>query len=159
MHPSLQSSRGSAPQTVNERIQKLRREQAPRATSEKRDKVNEVVTRRTVPPELRRILHMPEVDAPPPKPGSRSRAPRPGARPPPGLAAPSSWLNSSRHAPEWIRDLIGSGSGRGTGRTYFVARRKYMMGSTMYVGAVLWIRHSPILKTRAGVIIQGCRNA
>ncbi|KAF2265006.1 hypothetical protein CC78DRAFT_543563 [Lojkania enalia] len=110
IHPSLQtfksssSSAQAAPQTVNERIQQLRREQAPRTTSERRDEVIEVVTRRTVPPELRRILQMAEVDAPPPKPGSRTR-PRAGTRPPPGPAAPTSWLRSIRNAPDYIRGL------------------------------------------------------
>src|SRR3954468_18643878 len=105
VHPSLQGSRSTgssspaAPQTVNERIQQLRREQAPRATIERRDEVTEVVTHRTVPPDLRRILHMAEVNAPLPKPGTRTRLIRQGARPPPGPAAPSSWLQSSRHAP------------------------------------------------------------
>ncbi|KAF2014658.1 hypothetical protein BU24DRAFT_423561 [Aaosphaeria arxii CBS 175.79] len=113
VHPSLQSSRSSAaalsspttPQTVNERIQQLRREAAPRTTTERRDEITEVVTQRTAPPEIRRILHMAELDAPSPKPGSsRSmRASRQGARPPPGPAAPSSWLHASIHAPAHIR--------------------------------------------------------
>lgn len=93
----------NAPQTsVNERIQQLRREQAPRATSQRRDEVTEVVTTRTVPPQLRRILQLAEVDAPKPKPGSRQArdygAARPGERRPPGPAAPSSWLNTSGYA-------------------------------------------------------------
>jgi hypothetical protein len=121
VHPSLQSSKPSSsstpasPQTVNERIQQLRREQAPRTTPDRRDEVAELVTHRTIPPELRRILHMAEVNSPLPKPGIRSRAPRAGARPPPGPAAPSSWLNRSRHAPDHIRNLrkyrIGEGHG------------------------------------------------
>ncbi|KAF1995944.1 hypothetical protein P154DRAFT_525904 [Amniculicola lignicola CBS 123094] len=113
VHPSLQSSRSESssggptgPQTVNERIAQLRREQTPRATTERRDEVTEVVTARTVPPALRRILQMAEVDAPPPKAGSRAtRGPRAGARPPPGPATPNSWLSSSRHAPEHIPGL------------------------------------------------------
>ncbi|KAF2114198.1 hypothetical protein BDV96DRAFT_495224 [Lophiotrema nucula] len=112
VHPSLQSSKSSSastptsPQSVSERIQQLRREAAPRATTERRDEVTDVVTRRSVPPALRRILHIAEVDAPAPKPGSRfSRAPRTGARPPPGPAAPSSWLDASRHAPDYLRKL------------------------------------------------------
>lgn len=98
------------PQTVNERIQQLRREQAPRATPGRRDEVTEVVTQRTVPPELRRILHMAEVDVPKPKPGTQRTTPRTllrpgGQRPPPGPAAPTSWLQSSRHAPAHVRNL------------------------------------------------------
>ncbi|KAF2184049.1 hypothetical protein K469DRAFT_751104 [Zopfia rhizophila CBS 207.26] len=80
VHPSLQSSRSSisstplAPQTVTERIQQLRREQAPRATSERRDEVTEVL-------------------------GSRTRNPAyQTRRSPPGPATPSSWLVDSRHA-------------------------------------------------------------
>lgn len=104
VHPSLQSSRSlpspgpSEPPSVNARIQQLRREQAPRATPEQREELTLGVSR-TVPPELRRILHIPEVNAPKPKAGTRSRR-LPGAtRPPPGPAAPTSWLQQSRHAP------------------------------------------------------------
>jgi hypothetical protein len=106
---SLQSARAAAssssapaePPSVNERIAQLRREQAPRATAEQRDDLASLVSSRTVPPELRRILHMPEVDAPNPKPGTRTPRLRGRgvARPPPGPAAPSSWLHTSRHAP------------------------------------------------------------
>ncbi|KAJ4352086.1 uncharacterized protein N0V89_007432 [Didymosphaeria variabile] len=58
VHPSLQSSRNAAssstpsPQTVNDRIQQLRREQAPRATAQRRDEVTEV---RLPPP--RSLIH------------------------------------------------------------------------------------------------------
>lgn len=111
VHPSLQSSRASSsstpsePQTVNQRIQQLRREQTPRATPEQRDELTSVVSSRTVPPDLRRILHIPEVNAPKPKPGLRSRRAIGGARPPPGPAAPNSWLLSSRHAPDYVRQM------------------------------------------------------
>lgn len=105
VHPSLQSSRSSPPsssasepQTVNQRIQQLRREQAPRATPQQRDDLTSVVSNRTVPPELRRILHIPEVNAPKPKANTRLRRTVGGARPPPGPAAPSSWSKTSRHA-------------------------------------------------------------
>ncbi|EUC48372.1 hypothetical protein COCMIDRAFT_23912 [Bipolaris oryzae ATCC 44560] len=104
VHPSLQSSRSTSssvsaaePQTVNQRIQQLRREQAPRATPQQRDELTSVVSNRTVPPELRRILHIPEVNAPKPKANSRMRRANGGARPPPGPAAPTSWLQTSRH--------------------------------------------------------------
>jgi hypothetical protein len=107
VHPSLQSSRAtasSAPaesQTVNQRIAQLRREQAPRATAQQRNEISSLVSSRTVPPELRRILHIPEVNAPKPKAGTRMRARGPGgARPPPGPAAPTSWLRMSRYAPK-----------------------------------------------------------
>ncbi|KAH7112913.1 hypothetical protein B0J11DRAFT_542285 [Dendryphion nanum] len=115
VHPSLQSARSppaspTSPQSVNERLQQLRREQTPRASTERRDEITEVVTQRTVPPNLRRILHMAEVDAPRPKPGSRSRIAalrRGGHRPPPGPAAPNSWLNASRDAQVHIRGGAG----------------------------------------------------
>jgi hypothetical protein len=114
VHPSLQSSRATAssaptsspsPQTVNDRIAHLRREQAPRATAEQRDDMTLLVSSRTVPPELRRILHIPEVNAPKPKAGTRTPRMRgPGVtRPPPGPAAPVSWLYMSRHAPTKTR--------------------------------------------------------
>jgi hypothetical protein len=121
VHPSLQSSRASAsstpsePQTVNQRIQQLRREQTPRATPEQRDELTSVVSSRTVPPDLRRILQIPEVNAPKPKPGLRSRRVIGGARPPPGPAAPTSWLLSSRHAPEYVQRMKRRRSGEERG--------------------------------------------
>src|SRR5690242_3843561 len=124
VHPSLQSSRASSstpsePQTVNQRIQQLRREQTPRATPEQRDELTSVVSSRTVPPDLRRILHIPEVDAPKPKPGLRPRRAIGGARPPPGPAAPNSWLLSSRHAPDYVRKMRRRRSGGETGAPKF----------------------------------------
>lgn len=120
VHPSLQSSRNAAsssappPQTVNDRIQQLRREQTPRATAQRRDEVTEVVSHGSVPPDLRRILHMAEVDAPRPKPGRRRLH---GERPPPGPAAPTSWLSRSRWAPEYARkSRTYDGYGNGVGR-------------------------------------------
>ena len=109
--PTPASSRATneapaTPLSVNERISQLRREQTPRATSQRINEVTEVVSHRTVPPHLRRLLHMTEVDAPPPKPGTRRRL-RPGERPPPGPAAPSSWLAASRHAPKGLRARFG----------------------------------------------------
>lgn len=103
VHPSLESARASAspgpsqPQTVTERINRLRREQAPRPTPQQRDEITSVVSR-TVPPELRRILNIPEVNGPKPKAGMRSRRADNRTRPPPGPAAPSSWLLRSRFA-------------------------------------------------------------
>lgn len=124
VHPSLQSSRASTstpaePQTVNQRIQQLRREQTPRATPEQRDELTSVVSSRTVPPDLRRILHIPEVNAPKPKPGLRSRRVTGSARPPPGPAAPNSWLLSSRHAPDYVRKMRRRQSGGETGAPKF----------------------------------------
>jgi len=110
VHPSLQSSRASPstpaePQSVNQRIAQLRREQAPRATIEQRNEMHSVVSSRTVPPHLRRILAIPEVNAPKPKAGTRLRTRGPGgARPPPGPATPTSWLKTSRYAPKQTRE-------------------------------------------------------
>ena len=114
VHPSLQRSPASSstpaePQTVTQRIQQLRREQAPRATPEQRDDLTSAVSSRTVPPELRRILHIPEVDAPKPKTNTRARR---GARAPPGPAAPTSWLQTSRHAPADMRTKQKTADGR-----------------------------------------------
>ncbi|KAF2846690.1 hypothetical protein T440DRAFT_221941 [Plenodomus tracheiphilus IPT5] len=109
VHPSLHSSRSppspgpSEPQSVNARIQQLRREQAPRPTPEQREELALGVSR-TVPPELRRILHIPEVNAPKPKAGTRTRRVPGATRPPPGPAAPTSWLQQSRHAPAHLRN-------------------------------------------------------
>jgi hypothetical protein len=118
VHPSLlspQPSTSSAPaepQSVNERIAQLRREQAPRATREQRDELTATVSNRTVPPHLRRILRLPEVNAPQPQPGRMRRTRELGAaRPPPGPAAPSSWLRTSRHAPKYTRTLKVSSGG------------------------------------------------
>ncbi|KAF2660600.1 hypothetical protein K491DRAFT_711507 [Lophiostoma macrostomum CBS 122681] len=129
VHPSLQSSRSASssapaePQTVTQRIQQLRREQTPRASSSRRDEVTEIVSSRTLPKQVRQVLHMAEVDSPPPKPGNRtSRAPRRGgARPPPGPAAPSSWLQTSRHAPPHIRNLKKYRTGGDMGPARFCA--------------------------------------
>jgi hypothetical protein len=102
------SSTPTPPQSVNERISRLRREQTPRASPQRINEVTEVVSHRTVPPHLRRLLHMAEVDAPPPKPGTRSLLP--GGRTPSGPAAPNSWLVASRHAPINLRRRFGEDS-------------------------------------------------
>ena len=129
--PTLESSRNGAssstpppPQTVNDRIQQLRREQAPRVTAQRRDEIAEV-SHRTVPPDLRRVLHMAEFDAPKPKSGIRraTRGTAPGRRPPPGPAAPTSWLSRSRWAPEYVRkSRTYDGHGTGVGRFCQLAR-------------------------------------
>lgn len=114
IHPSSHGSRASTPpepQSVNQRIQQLRREQAPRPTPEQRDELTSVVSSRTVPPDLRRILQIPEVNAPKPKPGLRSRRTVGEARAPPGPAAPNSWLLASRYAPDYVRKMKGQRSG------------------------------------------------
>ncbi|RMZ69567.1 lysophosphatidylcholine acyltransferase [Pyrenophora seminiperda CCB06] len=129
VHPSLQSSRASpaspsasGPQTVNQRIQQLRREQTPRVTPEVRDELTSAVSSRTVPPELRRILHIPEVNAPKPKANARPRRLVGGTRPPPGPAAPSSWLQTSRHAPAHMKKRKAEADNGGAPRFGTLAR-------------------------------------
>ncbi|KAF2843332.1 hypothetical protein M501DRAFT_966661 [Patellaria atrata CBS 101060] len=101
VHPShlapRPSSAASSSESVNERIERLRREQAPKASVQRQSELIADLTTRTVPPQLRSILNIPET-APP--------RPRPGIRPPrrrvPGPSAPPSWsmsgLESSKHA-------------------------------------------------------------
>ncbi|KAF2807124.1 uncharacterized protein BDZ99DRAFT_421036, partial [Mytilinidion resinicola] len=83
VHPSLEQrpiiSHPSAPKTVNERINQLRREQAPRATAERRNEIIDVPGR--------------------PQGQVRTR------RPPPGPAPPASWLSQSQYAPSEVRKL------------------------------------------------------
>jgi len=111
VHPSLESSRSSpstapsAPRTVNDRINHLRREQAPRPSPERWNEITDVVTQRTVPQALRHILNIPEVDPPLPKRGARRTELSRTRRPPPGPAAPTSWLHRSRYVPLQIRGL------------------------------------------------------
>lgn len=126
VHPSLQSSRATAssasaePQSVNQRIAQLRREQAPRATVEQRNEIASLVSSRTVPPDLRRILHIPEVNAPKPKAGTRVRTRGlGGTRPPPGPAAPISWLQTSRYAPKKSKTPFRHQSGEETPQSTF----------------------------------------
>ncbi|KAF2103766.1 hypothetical protein NA57DRAFT_31036 [Rhizodiscina lignyota] len=102
--PSDGSSTSS--KTVNERLEQLRREQAPKASIEKRNEVSAVLSSPTVPPHLRHLLSIPETAPPKPKIIRGQRALGRG-RPPPGPAAPQSWLHMSRHAPRYF----GNGSG------------------------------------------------
>jgi hypothetical protein len=78
VHSALRSWRATAssapagPWIVSDRIAQLRRERAPRATAEQRNEISSLVSSRT-PPDLRQILHIPEVNAPKPKAGTRMR--------------------------------------------------------------------------------------
>ncbi|KAK5129572.1 hypothetical protein LTR08_003158 [Meristemomyces frigidus] len=78
--------------TVNERLEDLRKDQSLDAAQKKRD-IAELVSQRSVPPELRGILGVPETAPPKPKVGirvrDRERMRSPG---PPGPAPPKSWL-------------------------------------------------------------------
>lgn len=108
VHPSLESRSTppppSGPKTVNERINQLRREQGPRTTIERRNEFSDMVNQRTVPPALRQILNIPEIDPPRPKTGRPQRTVR-TRRPPPGPAPPASWLSTSRHSLPELRAL------------------------------------------------------
>ena len=91
----------SSPKTVNERLAQLRKEQTSRSIIlQNANEMASVATQRTVPPELRNILDVPET-APP--------RPRVGVRPPrmlrrmAGPAPPPSWLESSIHTPPHVR--------------------------------------------------------
>ena len=94
----------SSPPTrgVNERLEQLRREQAPRATSQQREDVLSVATSRTIPQSLRQILQLPETAPPIPRRPRRVMGSRRIAGPPP----PPSWLESSQHAPAHIREHV-----------------------------------------------------
>ena len=92
--PNPSSPSSSTPQSsVNDLLNQLRREQAPRPTAERRDEVALVGSQRTVPPTLRSILNFPETAPIVPRRGLRPRGRRD-----PGPAAPASWLQWSRHA-------------------------------------------------------------
>ncbi|KAF2635289.1 hypothetical protein P280DRAFT_523375 [Massarina eburnea CBS 473.64] len=112
-HTSLNSPSSSTPPrpqiSVNERITQLRREQAPRTTPQRRDEVTEVVTTRTVPPHLRRLLQLAEVDAPKPKLGNRPHGVNAARRGYSGPAAPSSWLSRSRDVARGVRKVNENG--------------------------------------------------
>ncbi|CAI6303163.1 unnamed protein product [Periconia digitata] len=75
-------------QSVNDRLQQLRREQAPRTTVQRRDEITE--------PGFRYARNV----------GANG----PGQRRPPGPAAPSSWLRASQYAPKSLRRLEREGA-------------------------------------------------
>ncbi|KAF2230887.1 hypothetical protein EV356DRAFT_453073 [Viridothelium virens] len=107
VHPSLTSTKenhgeaSSGPSPgVNERLNQLRLSQSPKASPEKVDQITAAVTQKSVPPNLRAVLNIPEPAAPRPKPGVRRRR-LPGQ--PAGPAAPQSWMERSQHAPSYER--------------------------------------------------------
>ncbi|GME28887.1 uncharacterized protein LTHEOB_7500 [Neofusicoccum parvum] len=114
VHPSLSSSRTSASsdaappssQTVNDRLNQLRREQAPISAIDRRNEITESLTTRVVHPAVRQLLNLPEISGPRPRFVQRTA----NGRRVPGPAAPQSWLNRSRHAPEYARDGSAEGS-------------------------------------------------
>ncbi|KAF2398206.1 hypothetical protein EJ06DRAFT_127537 [Trichodelitschia bisporula] len=85
---SSSSSTAGSTRSVNERLEQLRLEQAPRATLEQRQQVTEIATTHSMPPQLRRILQIPETAPPPPRAGRRV----PRAARTPGPPPPQSWL-------------------------------------------------------------------
>lgn len=111
-HPSSSRDPSGSTRTVNEKLQQLRVEQAPRLTIEQRNEITTLATSHTLPPHLRRILDVPETAPPGPKRGNRRIMRVNGQRPPPGPAAPQSWLAASRHAPAYARR-----AGQHTGKT------------------------------------------
>ena len=108
VHPSLKSAKpnhgeassAAATRGVNERLNQLRLSQSPKASPEKVDQITAAVTQKSVPPNLRAVLNIPETATPRPKPGVRRRR-LPGQ--PAGPAAPQSWMERSQHAPAYAR--------------------------------------------------------
>ncbi|KAF1816671.1 hypothetical protein P152DRAFT_454901 [Eremomyces bilateralis CBS 781.70] len=127
-NPSASSSRQDV--SVNDLLARHRHASTPPPTAAKRAAVERIVSSPTLPPNIRQILDIPESDAPRPRPpqrrgqhgtNARPMAPTPlrhaaanaiqrAARPPPGPAAPQSWLTGdlddldrSRHAPEDVK--------------------------------------------------------
>ena len=107
VHPSLASGKAGhgessspASTTVNEKLNQLRISQSPKARPDKVDQITAAVTQKSVPPNLRQVLNIPETAAPRPKPGVRRRR-LPGQ--PAGPAAPQSWMERSQHAPAYLR--------------------------------------------------------
>ncbi|KAI9837777.1 MAG: hypothetical protein M1819_006711 [Sarea resinae] len=112
IHPSLSPTSSSsssravakqAPQSVNELLVHLRRNQG----SFSEDKARElaaVATSRTVHPSLKEILDVVDTPPPRPRPGLRATgAPGRAMRRPPGPPPPRSWL-TSMHAPRELRE-------------------------------------------------------
>lgn len=97
VHPSLSSNKSSTPSsppsssTVNERLQRLRREQASAESKQKQRDLALGLNQHSVPPSLGNILGVPESAPPVPTAGARQRT----RFRTPGPAPPRSWLNSN----------------------------------------------------------------
>lgn len=96
--------------SVNERLEQLRREQAPRPSKEKWNDLSTIATAKTVPPHLRHILALPETTPVRPRRGLGGAAGRTYGQPrrvaDPRVAGPpppSSWVEASMHAPAGTR--------------------------------------------------------
>ena len=97
--------------TVNERLEDLRKDESLDAAQKKRD-IAELVSQRSVPPELRGILGVPETAPPKPKLGIRVRD-RERMRTP-GPAPPKSWLG---FLPVWQPNSVGKNGRRRGNKT------------------------------------------
>ncbi|KAK8155343.1 hypothetical protein IWX90DRAFT_46348 [Phyllosticta citrichinensis] len=101
VHPSLASSRPSSsgasqagpstPRSVNERLNQLRREQAPKAGTQQRNELAEGLSQPALHPALRQLLNLPAVAGP----RVQSPARLSNGRRVPGPAPPRSWLEKS----------------------------------------------------------------
>ena len=94
--------------SVNERLNDLRKAESLEAEQKKRD-LAELVSQKSVPPELRAILGVPESAPPKPKLAVRFR----DRMRTPGPAAPKSWLGLT---PEWETMLAARGAGGRKGK-------------------------------------------
>jgi len=101
--PAGQDGGDSPTASVNERLNDLRKAESLDAEQKKRE-LAELVAQKTVPPELRTILGVPESAPPKPKLGVRFR----DRMRTPGPAAPKSWLGFT---PEWQMTLAVRGGG------------------------------------------------
>jgi len=106
--PAGQDGGDSPTSTVNERLNDLRKAESLDAEQKKRE-LAELVTQKTVPPEVRAILGVPESAPPRPKVGPRFR----DRMRTPGPAAPKSWLAVR---PEWETTLAVRGGGGRKGK-------------------------------------------
>ncbi|KAK7515473.1 hypothetical protein IWZ03DRAFT_379541 [Phyllosticta citriasiana] len=110
VHPSLASSRPSSsgtsqagpsnPRSVNERLNQLRREQAPKAGIQQRNELAEGLTQKALHPAVRQILNIPAVAGPRAKTPARLS----NGRRIPGPAPPQSWLEKSSDREEAGQD-------------------------------------------------------
>jgi len=118
--PSAGQDGGDSPTaSVNERLSQLRVANDIDAAQRKRE-IAELVSQRSVPPELRSILHIPESAPPRPKIGVRVRDRAERMRTP-GPAAPKSWLGFT---PSWQSTLTARGGKRKGKRAAAVVRER-----------------------------------
>lgn len=110
--PSAGQDGGDSPtSSVNERLSQLRVADSIDAAQRKRE-LAELVSQKSVPPELRRVLNIPDSAPPRPKVGTRVRFDRARMRTP-GPAAPKSWLGFQ---PEWETTMAVRNMGKRKGK-------------------------------------------